>query len=75
MKNGNDKWSVDLLRRSVRHVSGAEASFYAYHTEEDWLQSDTVLLHNGYLYPDGETEFARRAKQTAIARGMRFHRA
>ena len=66
-----DSWIVDLELREVRHTSGAEASFYAYHSEEDWQQSDTALLRNGYLYPDGEAEFARAAKRLAVARGMK----
>lgn len=71
---GADDWSVDLKTRTVRHVSGAEATFYPYTNERDWVASDVVQCHNPYLYPDGEAEFARQAKHIALARGMKYHR-
>jgi hypothetical protein len=60
--------------RTVRHVSGAEATFYPYHNEEDWMASESAICSNPSLYPDGAAEFATRAKQIAIKRGMKYHR-
>jgi hypothetical protein len=71
----NEVWSVDLERRRVSHVSGAEASFSTYHTEEDWHASDVASLRNPDLYEDGSRrEFARKAKQVAMAAGMKRNR-
>jgi hypothetical protein len=65
------EWTVDLVGRRVRHRSGAEAHFYRYHSEADWLQSDGVRCHNPYLFEQGQQEFARKAKEVAIKAGMK----
>lgn len=67
----NAEWTVDLVARLVRHRSGAEATFYRYLSEEDWLKSDVALCHNPYLFEEGQLEFARRAKEIAVRAGMK----
>ena len=66
-----NEWTVDLVGRRVRHRSGAEATFYRYHSEADWLQSDSAMCHNPYLFEEGQHEFARKAKAVALQAGMK----
>jgi hypothetical protein len=63
-------FTVDVEQRIVTHTSGASASFYRYETDDDWRRTDVVTLHNPVLFPGSQREFARLAKEAALAAGM-----
>lgn len=67
-------FTVDIGARKVHHKSGAAVSFDEYETESDWLATDVCRVHNPDLFPGPSDEFARGAKEAAIAKGMKCRR-
>jgi len=63
---------VDLAERRIVHrPSGIEIEFYEYLNENDWDKSDSVLLRDNPFWPGDRAEIARKAKEAALAAGMR----
>lgn len=66
-----EDFEVNLAERRVTHKpSGIIASFYEYHTEDDWRKSDSVTLRDNPAYTGDRRELARAAKAAALAAGM-----